>query len=682
MKYSKSAIGLLTREYRSVLKKCLLINLGLFALGAVSAATPAMAETYEGHTGDSGALNIIDKTVEKTDAVIFQNNESTSHGAGLYSKVTTAGVASGATFNGNVTFNNNEVLSAATSGSGAGAFVSGGNFSFLGANNSFTNNHMNATIDSSRQYKVGGGAVANQSYADEHNGTAIDATMVIGTANSVNTFSGNTSSTNGGAIMNRAVDSDGNATMTINGTTTFSNNSATQNGGAIYNVARDDEASGHIAQLNLNNGTYTFTGNTATKFGGAVYNSGTMTVKNGTFGGDNASLGNKAKRGGALYNMGNTTVSDSSFSHNSTETQGYGGAIFNSRGLLTLNNVNFSDNTADWDGGAISSATSYFNASSKPADFTGDVINESTVRAYWNTKNGFDAANKMVINNSTFDNNKVTVYSGGALGVYSDAVINGSHFTNNNAGGNNPADPTDGGGAIYAGGWARVDVSGSDFSGNSSNYGGAIATTRAGKENGVYLHITDSEFTNNTATVAGGAISNAFADAVFTDTNFNNNSAAEKGGAIYNTNGLTIAANAKDVTFSGNTANNEANDIYNIGTLSLNAAAGRNISLAGGIDGDSVNKGTVNIAGDVEVSNALKNQTVAHNSGELHLKNTDLTGSTINVAADAIINTIATSICFHPRVSRNSVAISRTTSQKSNKHRCSLRSLHSLWLNT
>jgi hypothetical protein len=44
MKYTKSAIGLLTREYRAVLKKCLLINLGLFALGAVSVATPASAD--------------------------------------------------------------------------------------------------------------------------------------------------------------------------------------------------------------------------------------------------------------------------------------------------------------------------------------------------------------------------------------------------------------------------------------------------------------------------------------------------------------------------------------------------------------------------------------------------------------------------------------------------------------
>jgi len=49
MKYTKSAIGLLNARYRSVLKKCLLINLGIFALGAV-AATPAMADVDDDET--------------------------------------------------------------------------------------------------------------------------------------------------------------------------------------------------------------------------------------------------------------------------------------------------------------------------------------------------------------------------------------------------------------------------------------------------------------------------------------------------------------------------------------------------------------------------------------------------------------------------------------------------------
>ncbi|MBQ9271734.1 MAG: YadA-like family protein [Alphaproteobacteria bacterium] len=62
MKYSRTAIGLLTAQYRSVLKKCLMINLGLFALGAVATATPANAtdivynETVWPTTGET--LNI------------------------------------------------------------------------------------------------------------------------------------------------------------------------------------------------------------------------------------------------------------------------------------------------------------------------------------------------------------------------------------------------------------------------------------------------------------------------------------------------------------------------------------------------------------------------------------------------------------------------------------------------
>ncbi len=42
MKYSRTALGLLNAQYRSVLRKCMLINLGLFAITAI-AATPANA---------------------------------------------------------------------------------------------------------------------------------------------------------------------------------------------------------------------------------------------------------------------------------------------------------------------------------------------------------------------------------------------------------------------------------------------------------------------------------------------------------------------------------------------------------------------------------------------------------------------------------------------------------------
>ena len=56
MKYTASAIGLLTRQYKAVLKKCFLINLGLFALGA----TATQAATIEPTRGDKAPFEYIE----------------------------------------------------------------------------------------------------------------------------------------------------------------------------------------------------------------------------------------------------------------------------------------------------------------------------------------------------------------------------------------------------------------------------------------------------------------------------------------------------------------------------------------------------------------------------------------------------------------------------------------------
>ena len=74
MKYTKSALGLLNTRYRSVLRKCLLINLGLFALGAV-AATPAMAaDTWTGTITETGQfmddLHTANPSWDRQDGVI------------------------------------------------------------------------------------------------------------------------------------------------------------------------------------------------------------------------------------------------------------------------------------------------------------------------------------------------------------------------------------------------------------------------------------------------------------------------------------------------------------------------------------------------------------------------------------------------------------------------------------
>ena len=351
---------------------------------------------------------------------------------------------------------------------------------------------------------------------------------------------------------------------------------ATHGGGAII-VWHDPEHPNMHSTLTLNNSI--FQGNQAIHNGGAiaVFDTGaTTTINGGQFTGNQV-----AKQfGGAIYNTGTMNIDGATFSGNRADVQGYGGAIFNANGLLTVNNATFDSNSAAWDGGAISGTTSYLNKNSLPADWDLGEWSVENVRKYWEQKNGFDAHNKIVVNDSTFNNNTVDSYSGGAMGIYSDAVINNSTFTNNNAGGHNPADSTDGGGAIYAGGWARIDITNSNFTGNSSNYGGAIATTRAGLVDDTYLKVSNSTFTGNEATVSGGAISNKFENTTINGTTFTNNTATVSGGAIYNEAKLTF--NGENV-FSGNMAGGVANDIHNIGTMTV---ASGTTTLGGGITGN------------------------------------------------------------------------------------------------
>ena len=623
MKQSRTTLKELTAAYRAVLRHGILCN--AIALGLIATA-PAMAETiterttldgtdyvavanggltFSGisSTDGKGALTVTSGAIDITgDSLSFTGNTSSQHGAALYYKDQTA--TTGAVLDvANISFANNTSGTAnAEIGSSAGAILNtGGSMSILGGTNSFTDNSvLGADADSAKWYKRGGGAIANQSYWKESDHSVpINAVMVIGKndGSSTNTFANNSSSTNGGAIMNRAVETDGDATLTINGTTTFDNNTATFSGGAIYNIQRD----GRTATLNLTNGTYTFTNNAATGTsaeygkGGAVYNEGIMTLSNATFGG--AERGNSAEKGGAIYNKGTLTMTDATLDSNFS-TNGHGGAVYN-EGTLNITDVTMNLNrSADGkSGGAI-----YNN--------TGGVV-----------------------------------------------VISGGEITNNVSG--NYA------GAIYSASDGNVTINGTLLQGNTAIVNGGAIYNNTGT-----LSITDGTLIDNHTNGKGAGIYNKSGVVTLTDTAIQNNvvdteldagGGVDGGAGIYNLKGLvTINATNEDITLSGNRIDlgnySFDSDIYNgnSGTLTLNAAANRTLTLDGGIDGGGagtmyVNAGAAN-TGVVKIAGTLNGQhvTVAH--GELHLidddptlypvENAYLAGSTINVASDATINTI------------------------------------------
>ena len=702
MKQTKTTLKELTAAYRAVLRHGILCN--AIALGLI-AVVPARAETitYSDYNGSQGALAIIDGSEHiGGEALVFEDNTSSSHGAGLYYKVTDDGLSSSVILDaGSITFNNN--ASNSNTSSGGALFNSGGDVSVLGDTNVFTNNHISG-VDGTKPFKRGGGAIANQSYETESNSepkVALDATMVIGKLDgtSENTFSNNTSSMNGGAIMNRALDTDGNATLTINGTTTFDSNTAAMNGGAIYNVQRD----GRTATVNLTNGQYTFNNNTATVFGGAIYNDGgIMTLLNSVFT-KNQVFGTSTEwgEGGAINNAGTMTVTNAIFGgeNGNGNIAERGGAINNEAGTITVNDAEFINNVASNMGGAINAdaGTVIVNNS----EFTGNDggVYGGAIASVFNT------VNKIEVHDSDFTDNSAQL--GGAIASYQTLEVTDSTFTNNET-----TVVEDGGGAIVLGGHGKATITGTTFDGNKSNLGGAIATRPRGvnalgdgdveaNADGHWLVIEDSVFTNNVADATlvgaengtihtyngknmyngdGGAVWHGFegstvggvvhnnqinnsqftlniarhnggavyneGNLILTDDTFTDNSADGLGGAIYNnTNGnLTIAAVDKDVDFRGNTANGADNDIYNAGSLTLDVAEDKVISLAGGVDGLG---GTLDIVGGglVDISNSLDNQDVTVYAGQLHLSEPmTLTNSTINVETGAALNTLDNAI--------------------------------------
>lgn len=168
------------------------------------------------------------------------------------------------------------------------------------------------------------------------------------------------------------------------------------------------------------------------------------------------------------------------------------------------------------------------------------------------------------VNNCTFKNN-IANFKGGAIYNYSmyprslNPPISNCIFENNSAG--------DSGGAIYTGTYATA-ITDCKFENNNATNGGAIfssyysSVTNCTFENNIagdsggafsssaYYSIINCTFENNSAT-DGGAISSFYTSPPITNCTFENNNATEYGGAIY---GSGFSTNY--CTYSNNSANN------------------------------------------------------------------------------------------------------------------------------
>ena len=181
-----------------------------------------------------------------------------------------------------------------------------------------------------------------------------------------------------------------------------------------------------------------------------------------------------------------------------------GGAIYvaakdGDGGNATITNCTFTDNTAEWNGGAVN------------VEATG------------------------VIEGSTFEGNEAN--RGGGVFIVGGGTITDSTFEGNEA-------SQDGGGAYIHGEGTITD---STFEENEAKYGGGVYIIWNGGT------ITDSIFTDNEAHASGGG---AYIDGegTITGSTFENNTAETSGGGIYVPGGKNSSLTIENTDFYDNTA--------------------------------------------------------------------------------------------------------------------------------
>ena len=354
-------------------------------------------------------------------------------------------------------------------------------------------NVQESTISNTPDYPMVGGAIYNSGQANL-NLTTLDHNLAL----------------SGPAIYNTG-------TMQLENATIEENHG--EFGGGIYNTG---ELSLHDSRLNSN---------LADSEGGALYNTGQAELLRTTL------TGNRGIDGGAILNQGNLEVQDSHFQSNRADFD-FGGAIYNQRGSLRIQNTNFIGNFVPNGGGAI------FNQAS--LQITGGLFSGNSTK--WGGAIYNFNAQPVTIRGATFQHN-VGAHWGGAIINNSTLLVEDTIFTANE-------------GYEFSGGIVNsgdLIVRGSTFTENISHQGDGGALGNSGTAT-----IEASTFISNTAYTQGGAISNRGPMASLSLTNANlEHNLAQDGGAIHNSGALDITSS----TVMGNGAEQHGSGIYNAGTL-------------------------------------------------------------------------------------------------------------------
>ena len=241
--------------------------------------------------------------------------------------------------------------------------------------------------------------------------------------------------------------------------------------------------------------------------GGAIYNDGSLTLSDVKLS-DNAA----DSYGGAVFNNGELVVSDSVFDSNDVLNRGsasvdYGGAaIYNwYDGVLTVSGSNFTNNIKNYKNGdrLVGAVATIGDATISDSYFVNNAGRWGGAISASGYLIAGDDVNTLTVSGSTFKENG-GLYGAGIFVAGSDFTVSDCVFDKNTAFGKGNMTPNNNNGAAIVVTDTGKDITGaitgSNFTNNKAQYGGAIYICEGN------IAISDSLFENNSADVEGGAI--------------------------------------------------------------------------------------------------------------------------------------------------------------------------------
>ena len=241
--------------------------------------------------------------------------------------------------------------------------------------------------------------------------------------------------------------------------------------------------------------------------GGAIYNDGSLTLSDVKLS-DNAA----DSYGGAVFNNGHLVVGNSVFDSNDIVNRGsasvdYGGAaIYNwYDGTLTVSGSNFTNNIKNYKNGdrLVGAIATIGDATISDSYFVNNAGRWGGAISASGYLLAGDDVNTLTVSGSTFKENG-GLYGAGIFVAGSDFTVSDCVFDKNTAFGKGDMTPNNNNGAAIVVTDTGKDITGaitgSNFTNNKAQYGGAIYICEGN------IAISDSLFENNSADVEGGAI--------------------------------------------------------------------------------------------------------------------------------------------------------------------------------